>query len=61
MGNEVKQQPPPEGEMLSQLPPLLVAALALKRALVLSLVGMLMTCGRGFAPPNDMTKLMGFT
>src|SRR5258706_3724310 len=59
-GIGVKQQPLPEGEIVSQLPPFPVSALALKRTAEPSTVEIFRTCGNGFAPPNGMVKLIGF-
>ncbi len=42
-GRGALQQPPPEGEILSQLPPLPVIALAVKRIAELSLTGIVRT------------------
>ena len=61
IGRDVKQQGLPEGEIVNQLPPLLVAAFALKRMVELSVAGTVISWGSGLAPPNGMTKLIGFT
>ena len=60
MASGVKQQPLPLGEIFSQLPPLAVTTDPPNRMLELSRVATFRTCGRAFAPPNGMVKLIGF-
>src|SRR5262245_1744440 len=60
MVSGVKQQPTPSGEIVSQLPPVAATAVALKR-MVGPVLAIVKSCGSGFAPPNGMVKLMGFT
>src|SRR5450755_2467567 len=58
----VVQHSVPEGETLSQAPPLLVVAVALKEVFVFgSALAIDKICGKGFAPPTGIVKLMGFT
>src|ERR1700688_3062526 len=59
MAPGVVQQSLPRLEMLSQLPPDAVYTAELKLKLVPALTTG-RTCGKGFAPPSSMTKLMAF-
>src|SRR5947208_141226 len=57
----VKQHATPWGEICSQLPPVAVAATALKRILLAPVLVIGRIWGKGFAPPNGLVKLRGFT
>ena len=57
----VLQQPLPAGEIDNQLPPLAVATDPLKRTVELSLIATFRIWGSGFAPPNGIVKLIGFS
>ena len=56
MASGVKQQPLPLGETDSQLPPLVVDAVAPKRTVELLVYAIVRTWRRGSAPANALVK-----